>query len=45
MNELTIDHGTVNNGRKNNNNNSNNNNDNDNENDDAGVDMGRFINK
>ena len=39
MNQLTIDHGTVNNDCKNNNNNNNN------DNDDAGEDMGRLINK
>ena len=38
MNQLTIDHGTVNNGCKNNNNNNNNNND------DAGEETGRLIN-
>ena len=41
MNQLTIDHGTVNNGCKNNNND----NDNDNDNDDAGKDTGRLVNK
>ena len=41
MNQLIIDHGTVNNDCKN----SNNKNNNDNDNDDAVEDMGRLINK